>query len=70
MYFKETVAVRPVSINSLKERLLLEVFIGNKKGFVLSLYRSSGQSQDEFCDFLLLLDQLLSKMISQNPIIF
>ena len=29
IYFKETLAIRPVPTNSLKECLLLEVFIGN-----------------------------------------
>ena len=43
IYFKETLAIRPVRANSLKECLLLEVFIGNKKGFVLSLHRSPSQ---------------------------
>ena len=68
IYFKETLAIRPVPTNSLKECLLLEIFIGNKRGFVLSLYRSPSQSQEEFYDLLFSLDQLLSKMISQNPI--
>ena len=44
IYFKETLAIRPVPTNSLKECLLLEIFIGNKKGFVLSLYRLPSQS--------------------------
>ena len=68
IYFKETLAIRPVPTNSLKECLLLEVFIGNKKGFVLSLYRSPSLSQEEFYDFLFSLDQLLSNIISQNRI--
>ena len=51
IYFKKTLAFRPVPTNSLKECLLLEVFIGNKKTFVLSLYNSSVQSQEEFYDF-------------------
>ena len=46
IYFKETLAIRPVPTNSLKECLLLEVFIGNKKEFVVSLYRSPSQSQE------------------------
>ena len=70
IYFKETLAIRPVPTNSLKECLLLEVFIGNKKGFVLSLYRSQSQSQEEFYEFLFSLDELLSNMISQNPVSF
>ena len=43
IYFKESLAIREVPTNSLKECLLLEVFISNKKGFILSLYRSSSQ---------------------------
>ena len=39
IYFKETLAIRTVPTNSLKE-CFLPGFIDNKKGFVLSLYRS------------------------------
>ena len=63
IYFKETVAVWPVPINSLKESLLQEVFIGNEK----DLYNHY-KITNELYDFLLSLDQLLSNMISQNPI--
>ena len=35
---------------------------------MLSLYRSPSQSQEEFYDFLFSLDELLSNIISQNPI--
>ena len=66
IYFKETLAIRRIPINSLKECLLLEVFIGNKTEF--ALFRSSSQSQEEFYDFLFSLHQLLSNMINQNLI--
>lgn len=67
IYFKKNFAAWPVPINSLKECLLLEVFIENKEGFVLSVYRSPRQCQDKFYDVLFSPDQLLSYMISQNP---
>ena len=38
IYFKETLAIRPVPTNSLKRRPLLEIFIGNKKGFVFFVF--------------------------------
>ena len=63
IYFKETFSNQPVPTNS-----LLEVFIGNEKGFVLSLSTSPSQSQVEFHDFLFSLDELLSNKLSQNPI--
>ena len=56
--FKEILSVKSVSNNSLKRCLLLEVFIGNKKRFVLSLYRPPSQTQDEFYHFLFLLKTL------------
>ena len=37
IYFEESFAVRPVPINSLKECLLIDVFVGNKREFVFSL---------------------------------
>ena len=68
IYFKETLAVQPVPTNSLKECLLLEGFIGNEKGVLLSLYRLPSQSQEELDDFLFSLDQFLSNMVNQNLI--
>ena len=68
IYFKETLAVQPAPTNSLKECLLLQGFIGNEKGVLLSLYRLPSQSQEELDDFLFSSDQLLSNMVSQNPI--
>ena len=67
IYFKETLALQPVPTNSLKECLLLDVFIDNKKGSILSIYRSTSQSKEKFYDFLFSVDQLLN-MISQDPI--
>ena len=56
IYFKETLAIWLVPTNSLKVCLSLEVFIGNKKGICIILYRSPSQSQEEFYVFLFLLD--------------
>ena len=48
IYFKEHLAVRLISPLNLNECLVLEINIQNKKGFVISLYRSPNQSKDEF----------------------
>ena len=64
MYFKEHLAVRPVSLLNLDECLVLEINIANEKGFVISLYRSPNQSKDEF---LLNFEQLIPDRMSQNP---
>ena len=66
--FKEHLAVRPVSPLNLNECLVLEINILDKKGFVISLYRSPNQSKDKFYQFLLNFEQLLSDRMSQNPL--
>ena len=64
IYFKEHLAVRPVSLLNLDGCLVLEINIANEKGFVISLYRSPNQSKDEF---LLNSEQLIPDRMSQNP---
>ena len=59
IYFKEHLAVCPVSPLDLNECLVLEINIQNKKGYAISLYRSPSQSKDEFCQFLLNFEQLV-----------
>ena len=51
--YLEYLAVRPVSPLDLNEFLVLESNIQNKKGFVISLYRSPNQSKDEFDQFFI-----------------
>ena len=60
-------AVRPVSPLNLNECLVLEINIQNKKEFVISLYRLPNQSKDEFDQFLLNFEQLMSDRMIQNP---
>ena len=64
IYFKEHLAVRPVSLLNLDECLVLEINIANGKGFVISLYRLPNQSKDEFH---LNFEQLIPDRMSQNP---
>ena len=49
IYYKEVLAVLPVEVKNLNECLILAVSIENKRGYVVSLYRSPSQTQDE-CD--------------------
>ena len=51
---------------NLSECLVLEINIQNKKAFVISFYRSPNQSKDEFDQFLLNFEQLISDKLSQN----
>ena len=46
---------------------MLEISIQNKKGYVVSLYQSHIQSKDEFDQFLLNFEQLVSDRMRQNP---
>ena len=60
-------AVRPVSLLNLNGYLVLEINIQNKKGYVISLYRSPSQSKGEFDKSLLIFEQFISDRMSQNP---
>ena len=66
VYFKESLSVGSVTSLYIKECLLLEVFIQNKKSYVVSLYRSPSQAQDQFNEFFLNFEQLLCDIISCN----
>ena len=67
IYFKGHLVARPVSPLNLYEFLVLKIDIQNKKGFVITLYRSPNQGKDEFDQFLLNFEQLISDRMSQNP---
>ena len=62
IYFEEHLTVRPVSPLNLKECLVLEINIRNRKEYVISMY----QRKYEFDQFLLNFEQLISNRISQN----
>ena len=66
VYFKESLSVGSVTSLYINECLLLEVFIQNKKSYVVSLYRSPSQAQDQFNEFLRKFEQLLCDIISCN----
>ena len=61
IYFKEHLAVLSVSPLTLNECLVLEINFQNKKGYVISLYRSFSQSKNEFDHFFLNFEQLISE---------
>ena len=50
-YIRESTLVRCFSNAYLQECLILEISINNKKGYVVSLYRSPSQTLDEFDSF-------------------
>ena len=66
--YKEFLAVRPVEVKNLNECLIFEVSIKNKRGYVVSLYRSPSQTQDEFDIFLINLEQSIGDIIVKNPL--
>ena len=47
VYFKESCGVQSVTSLCLKECLLLDVFIQNGKGYVVSLHRSPSQTKGD-----------------------
>ena len=58
VYFKESLPVKCLSNSCLKECLILEVSINNKRGYVVSFYRSPSQTSDEFDSFITNLEKI------------
>ena len=68
IYYKKFLAAHQVENKNLNQCLIFEVSIKNKRGYVVSLYRSSSQTQDEFDIFLINLEQLICDIIAKNPL--
>ena len=66
-YFRESLPVRVVPNHHLSECLILKVNLKNKKGYLVSLYRSPNQNPDKFELFLTNLENLLVDITSRNP---
>ena len=69
-YVGESLPVRVVRNHHLSECLILEVNLKNKKGYLISLYRSLNQNPDEFELFLTNLENLLANITNRNPHFF
>ena len=54
-------------LGNLCECLTLEVTISNKKGYVITLYRSPSQTSDDFQSFMSNLEKLLINVNSSDP---
>ena len=59
IYFKEFLATPQVGLNNLSECIVFEVCIQNKRGYIISLYRSPRQTHDKFYDILLNFEKVL-----------
>ena len=57
--YKGFLAIRLVKVKNLNECVIFEVTIKNKRGYVVSLCRSTGQTQNEFDIVLISFDQLI-----------
>ena len=59
VYVKDSLATRVCVITKLNECIVIELNINSKKGYIISLYRSPSQTNDEFDEFLINLDLTL-----------
>ena len=66
-YYKETLALRMISIPYLNERLLSEVTIVSKKCIIGTVYRSPSEYSDKFESFLSNFEFLLQDISNRNP---
>ena len=66
-YVRESLPARNFRNSYLRECLTLKVTISNKKGYVITLYRSPSQTSDEFQSFISNLEKLLININSFDP---
>ena len=66
-YVREYLPVRNFSNSYSSECLTLEVTISNRKGYVITLYKSLSQTTDEFQSFISNLEKLLININSFDP---
>ena len=66
-YVREYLPVRNFSNSYSSECLTLEVTIRNRKGYVITLYKSLSQTTDEFQSFISNLEKLLININSFDP---
>ena len=67
VYFKESLPVRCLPKPYLKEYLIFEISIDNKRDYVVSIYRSLSQTFDDFNSFTTNLEKLVINISSTNP---
>ena len=67
VFFKESLPVSCLPNPYLKECLVFEVSINNKRGYVVSIYRSPSQTSDDFNSFTTNLEKLVVNISSTNP---
>ena len=66
-YFKEPLPVSCLPNLYLKECLIFEISIDNKRDYVVSIYRSLSQTFDDFNSFTTNLEKLVINISSTNP---
>ena len=66
-YVREYLPVRNFSNSYSSKCLTLEVTISNRKGYVITLYKSLSQTTDEFQSFISNLEKLLININSFDP---
>ena len=67
VFFKESLPVSCLPNPYLKECLISEVCINNKRGYVVSMYRSPSQISDDFNSFTNNLEKLVINISSTSP---
>ena len=65
--YKESLPVRTINLSYFEEALLLEITYHNKNVIVSVIYRSAGQSNNEFDSFLSKLEKLVSDINNREP---
>ena len=68
IYYKESLPIKFLNISNLSECLICEIIYGNKKCYIVSLYRSPSQNNEEFENFMNKFENIIDKISTPgNP---
>ena len=67
IYYKETLPLNVINISQLQESLVVEILYENKKCYLVTLYRSPSQNENEFDEFLKNFEMLLDDIYNLSP---
>ena len=70
LYYKESLGVKIINLSACNECILCEVLIENCNGFIAVIYRSPGQNNGQFENFLSLFEDLINEITPSNPLFY
>ena len=70
LYCKESLGIKMVNLSARNECILWKISIENCKGFIVIMYRSPSQNNNQFENFLSLFEDLINHITLSDPLFY